>query len=436
MGARIGGDHAPPRDPPGPGARARRGPRPALGPGRGDARRGPVPRRPDRQRLRARAGEQRASSRRSSTSSATPPPGPPATSHPVSIGSARAGRRAILPPFEMALRAGARSVMNSYTDIDGVPVGRRRRACSPRCCATTSGSTGPSRPTTSPSPSSQTLHRVAASPGEAAGLALAAGIDVELPSINAFGEPLLAAVADGTVDEKLVDRALTGCCARSASSACSTRAGRPPSRTTSTSTTPSPGRWPSSSRGVPWCSWRTTAPCRCAAGARLAVVGPRADTPRRCSAATPSRCTCSCTTPTSSPVWRSAPSAKRWPTTFDVTYALGCPVLGGSDDDIEAAAAAAAAADVCVVVLGDQAGLFGNGTSGEGYDVADLRLPGRQEELLEALLGDRHARRRCPAGRTPLRPEPPGRPARRARVRLLPGRGGRAGDRRRARAAG
>ena len=28
----------------------------------------------------------------------------------------------ILPPFEMALRAGARSVMNSYTDLDGVPV--------------------------------------------------------------------------------------------------------------------------------------------------------------------------------------------------------------------------------------------------------------------------------------------------------------------------
>ena len=47
---------------------------------------------------------------------------------------------------------------------------------------------------------------------------------------------------------------------------------------------------------------------------------------------------------------------------------------------------------MCVAVLGDQAGLFGNGTSGEGCDVADLRLPGRQEELLEALLGDRHAR--------------------------------------------
>ncbi|HEU5265306.1 MAG TPA: glycoside hydrolase family 3 C-terminal domain-containing protein, partial [Jatrophihabitans sp.] len=42
--------------------------------------------------------------------------------------------------------------------------------------------------------------------------------------------------------------------------------------------------------------------------------------------------------------------------------------------------------EVCVAVLGDKAGLFGGGTSGEGCDATDLRLPGRQEELLEALL--------------------------------------------------
>ena len=47
-------------------------------------------------------------------------------------------------------------------------------------------------------------------------------------------------------------------------------------------------------------------------------------------------------------------------------------------------------ADVCVAVLGDLAGLFGRGTSGEGCDAADLRLPGRQEELLEALLATGH----------------------------------------------
>ena len=40
---------------------------------------------------------------------------------PVSIGP-RELADVLLPPFEMALRAGARSVMNSYTDIDGVPV--------------------------------------------------------------------------------------------------------------------------------------------------------------------------------------------------------------------------------------------------------------------------------------------------------------------------
>src|SRR6202035_3168842 len=40
---------------------------------------------------------------------------------PVSIGP-REVADVLLPPFEMALRAGARSVMNSYTDNDGVPV--------------------------------------------------------------------------------------------------------------------------------------------------------------------------------------------------------------------------------------------------------------------------------------------------------------------------
>lgn len=43
-------------------------------------------------------------------------------------------------------------------------------------------------------------------------------------------------------------------------------------------------------------------------------------------------------------------------------------------------------ADVAVVVLGDRAGLFGRGTSGEGCDVETLALPGAQQHLLDALL--------------------------------------------------
>ena len=51
-----------------------------------------------------------------------------------------------------------------------------------------------------------------------------------------------------------------------------------------------------------------------------------------------------------------------------------------------AAVAAAREADLCIAFVGDLAGLFGRGTSGEGCDVEDLRLPGVQADLLDALL--------------------------------------------------
>ncbi len=70
----------------------------------------------------------------------------------------------------------------------------------------------------------------------------------------------------------------------------------------------------------------------------------------------------------------------------NVTYAQGVPVTGGDDEGIAAAVATAADADVVVAVLGDQAGLFGRGTSGEGCDAPAWRCPAVQEELLEALL--------------------------------------------------
>src|SRR5205814_1828287 len=53
----------------------------------------------------------------------------------------------------------------------------------------------------------QTMHGVAAGRGDAAGQALAAGVDVELPSVDCYGTPLLRAVEAGEVPEDLVDRA-------------------------------------------------------------------------------------------------------------------------------------------------------------------------------------------------------------------------------------
>ncbi|MDR1119279.1 MAG: glycoside hydrolase family 3 C-terminal domain-containing protein, partial [Bifidobacteriaceae bacterium] len=69
-----------------------------------------------------------------------------------------------------------------------------------------------------------------------------------------------------------------------------------------------------------------------------------------------------------------------------VEYARGCPVTGGDPAEFAEATALAARVDVVVAVMGDQSGLFGKGTSGEGCDTDSLRLPGLQEALLTELL--------------------------------------------------
>ena len=124
---------------------------------------------------------------------------------PVSIGP-RELADVLLPPFEMALRAGARSVMPSYTDLDGVPAAADRDLLT-RLLREAFEFTGTVVSDYFAVSFLHRLHGVAGSPGEAAGLALAAGINVELPAVDCYGEPLLAAVADGTVAEDLIDRA-------------------------------------------------------------------------------------------------------------------------------------------------------------------------------------------------------------------------------------
>ena len=69
-----------------------------------------------------------------------------------------------------------------------------------------------------------------------------------------------------------------------------------------------------------------------------------------------------------------------------ITHTEGCDVRGPDLGGIDEALALAHDADVVIAIMGDQAGLFGRGTSGEGCDVDSLDLPGSQGELLNALL--------------------------------------------------
>lgn len=66
----------------------------------------------------------------------------------------------------------------------------------------------------------------------------------------------------------------------------------------------------------------------------------------------------------------------------EVEWVEGCGVLEGTEEQIKEAVKVAEKCDVIVAVLGDRSGLTKDCTSGESRDSANLRLPGLQEKLL------------------------------------------------------
>ena len=68
-----------------------------------------------------------------------------------------------------------------------------------------------------------------------------------------------------------------------------------------------------------------------------------------------------------------------------VTYVQGCDTLNTDNSNFQEAVEQAKKADVAIVVLGDQSGLGRGNTVGESNDKADLNLPGHQQALLEAI---------------------------------------------------
>jgi beta-xylosidase len=305
---------------------------------------------------------------------------------PVSIGP-RELADVLLPPFEMALRAGARSVMPSYTDTDGMPAtadpGLLTDWLRGRC-----GFTGTVVSDYGAVSFLQTTHGVAAGRGDAAGLAIAAGVDVELPTVDCYGAPLLRAVEAGEVPAALVDRAA----GRVLEQKCELGlldadwAPRPEAAGLLDDERTRALAAELAQRSIVLLANDGTLPL---SARKIAVVGPRAaeagamfgcySFPQHVGIHHPDV-----------PLGIDAPSVldalRADPAGYAVSYAPGCPVLGGDDACLAEAAEVARAADVCVAVLGDRSGMFGTGTSGEGCDAASLRLPGRQSELLDALL--------------------------------------------------
>jgi beta-xylosidase len=308
---------------------------------------------------------------------------------PVSIGR-RELTDILLPPFEMALRAGARSVMNSYNDLDGVPTAADAWLLTD-VLRDQLGFTGTVVADYFSVSFLQTLHGVAADSADAARLALSAGVDVELPTVNCYGSPLIDAVAGGRIDVAVVDRAVARVLRQKADLGLLDPDWNPDPlvvQTGSADLNDDESRYLAlrlAEESVVLLANNGILPL--ARESRLAVVGPNAD---QASA----MLGCYTFPMHVAPQFPDTPLGVEVPTLLDAiraqgftpSHAAGCTVLGGTDEELAAAVELAKGSDVCVAVLGDFAGLFGRGTSGEGCDVADLRLPGRQEELLEALI--------------------------------------------------
>ncbi|WP_219412367.1 glycoside hydrolase family 3 N-terminal domain-containing protein [Pseudonocardia nigra] len=308
---------------------------------------------------------------------------------PVSMGR-RELADVVLPPFEAALRlGGARSVMHSYTEIDGVP-----SAADPwlltELLRDEWGFTGTVVADYFGVRFLETLHRVAGGPAHAAALALAAGVDVELPTVDAFGAPLLAAVRTGKVDEALVDRAARRVLAQKAELGLLDEDWDPQPADVAGLVLDGPAGRDVALRlaresVVLLSNPRDVLPL--APGARVAVVGPLADEPLAMLGCYSFPAHVGVHHPGTG-LGVDIPSVLEALREAHgrVVHAHGCDVTDPDTAGIAAAVAAARHADVCVVAVGDRAGLFGRGTSGEGCDAPDLMLPGVQPDLLRAVL--------------------------------------------------
>lgn len=117
-------------------------------------------------------------------------------------------REVYLPPFEAAVKeAGLESIMNGYHELDGVPCAANRRLLTD-ILRDEWGFEGTVVADYVAVTMLMAYHHVAVDLADAGIQALAAGLDVELPTTEAFGQPLLDAIHAGRIDTALIDIAV------------------------------------------------------------------------------------------------------------------------------------------------------------------------------------------------------------------------------------
>ena len=310
---------------------------------------------------------------------------------PVAIGP-RELADIVLPPFERAvIEGGVGSVMNSYADIDGAPPAADARLLT-GILREEWGFEGTVVSDYWAVPFLESTHHVAADITEAGAMALAAGMDVELPHTLGFGDGLLAAIEAGEVPAELLDRAARRVLRQKIELGLLDPTWTPEgdgqsSRELDSDANRALARTLAEESVIVLANRGEMLPM--GAPGSIAVIGPGADDagclfgcysfPNHVLASTPD-VELGIAAPTVLDAIRAEFASS------EVRFEPGVPILRGDRSGLPAAVALAADSEVTVLVVGDRSGMFGHGTSGEGCDVTTLALPGIQEELVTAVI--------------------------------------------------
>ncbi|MEO8604864.1 MAG: glycoside hydrolase family 3 N-terminal domain-containing protein [bacterium] len=316
-------------------------------------------------------------------------------------------------PFEAAIReAGLASVMNAYNEIDGLPCGGSAAILD----GLLRGALGFDGVVVADYFTTTLLcafHQVAADKGEAARVALTAGLDVELPQLDCYGEPLKQQIEAGAVPLALVDRSVRRLLKLKLALGLFERPLVDADAAPAVYQTPTQralARRVAQQSIVLLKNDAALLPLDPAIG-RLAVIGPTADDVRLLQGdySYPAHVEIVYTrsrsvhadanilprsdtvafrpgpyfVPMITPLAgiRAAVSAAS-----NVEYAPGCAIAGDDSAGIAAAVEAARRADVAIVCVGGKSGLLADCTSGEFRDASDLGLTGVQQQLVEAVV--------------------------------------------------
>lgn len=321
---------------------------------------------------------------------------------------ARELREVYLTPFKAAIKAGKlATIMNSYQEIDGIPCGSSKELL----VDILRGEWGFDGLLVSDYFTIAQLvdyHHLTDSRIEAARLALEVGMDLELPTPNGYGDPLLQGLESGAIPMDLVDacvrRVLTAKFNWGLFDNPYIDEGRVPEIFARQSSIDLSRKLAEQSMVLLKNDGGLLPLAKSAR--KIAVIGPSADSTRLMQGDYhyPSHLE-HMFSPDVNP---DAPTAAQvesidWSPHFppsvtilqgirnvvsaasEVVYAPGCPILSDDTSGFAAAVAAAQDADVAVVVVGDKSGLAPGCTVGESLDSATLDLPGVQQQLVEAI---------------------------------------------------